>query len=179
MKINEFIEKYKKLSLTQSVKSLLATKKYLPYTEKQQLVNDILNKCKVTNYGYIQIDEMKKYLVFTIDIIKTYTDLEFDEDFNIAITEYDALCEADVLNSIIETFEGEYKTVLNMVTMRQDYILQENSIESQVARFLSGLNNRLDDVLELVSGQFGDYKNLDITADDIGKLTDFIKTLGK
>ena len=44
MKINEFIEKYKKLSLTQSVKSLLATKKYLSYTEKQQLVNDILNK---------------------------------------------------------------------------------------------------------------------------------------
>ena len=179
MKINEFIEKYKKQNLTQFTKSLLTVKNYLPYMDKQALVNNILSKCKMTNYGYIQIDEMKKYIVFTIEIIKAYTNLEFDEDFNVAITEYDALCEAGVLNNIIETFEGEYKTVLNMVAMRQDYILQSNSVECQVARFLNGINDRLDDVMELVSGQFGSFKDLNISSEDIDKLTQVIASLGK
>ena len=179
MKINEFIEKYKKQNLTQSTKNLLTVKSYLPYTDKQALVDDILRRCKVTNYGYIQFDEVKKYIVFTIEVIKAYTNLEFDEDFNVAITEYDALCEAGALNSIIETFEGEYKTVLNMATMRQDYILQNNSIECQVARFLNGLNDRLDDVMELVSEKIDSYKDINISAEDIEKLTQVIGTLGK
>ena len=175
MKIREFIEKYKKQNLTQSTKNLLTVKSYLPYTEKQELVDDILRRCKVTNYGYIQFDEVKKYIVFTIEVIKAYTDLEFDEDFNIAITEYDALCEAGALNSIIESFEGEYKTVLNIATMRQDYILQSNSVECQVARFLNGVNDRLDDVVEML----GSYNNINISQEDIEKLTKVIGSLGK
>ena len=179
MKINEFIEKYKKNNGVQTVSRLISVKNYLPFTEKQALVNQILNRCKVSNYGYIQFDETKKYIVFTIEVIKVYTNLEFDEDFNVAITEYDALCEANVLNSIIGTFESEYRTVLNMVTMRQDYIIQGNSIECQVAKFLSGLNDRLDDVLEIISNRVGDYKDVNITVDDINKLTDLIGKLGK
>lgn len=179
MKINEFIEKYKKNNGVQTVNRLISVKNYLPFVEKQELVNQILNRCKVSNYGYVQFDETKKYIVFTIEVIKAYTNIEFDEDFNIAITEYDALCEADLLNSIIGTFEGEYKTVLNMIAMRQDYILQGNSIECQIAKFLGGLNDRLDDVLSILSDKFGDFNNINITEDDISKLTNFISELGK
>ena len=173
MKINEFIEKYKKSGGVQTVGRLISVKNYLPFTEKQALVNQILNRCKISNYGYIQFDETKKYIVFTLEIIKAYTNLEFDEDFNVA------LCEADMLNSILDVFEGEYKTVLNMVNMRQDYMLQSNSIECQVAKFLSGVNDRLDDVLEIISNRVGSYNDINVTADDINKLTSFIRTLGK
>lgn len=179
MKIKEFIEKNKKSSLTQSVKNLVTVKNYLPYDDKQTLVNNVLNKSKVINYGYVQFDELKKYIIFTIEIIKTYTNLEFDEDFNVAVSEYDALCEAGVLNDIIGLFEGEYKTVLNMVNMRQDYILQENSIEYQAIKFLNRLNDKIDLVLDSISDNFGSLNDLGITSDDISKLTSLISSLGK
>ena len=180
MKIREFIEKYQKnngMSIFRSIKA----KSYLSFADKQALVNEVLRKCQVTNYGYIQFDETKKYIVFTIEVIKTYTDLEFDDDFNVAITEYDALCEANLLNSIIELFEGEYKTVLNMLGMRQDYILQGNSIDAQIARFLNGLNDKLDTLIESITDATGSFSldSLNITSEDISKLTDFVKKLGK
>ena len=181
MKIKEFIEAYKKANNTQTINRMIEVKKYLPFYEKQALVDNVLNRCKVSNYGYIQINEVKKYIVFTIEIIKAYTNLEFDNDFNTSIAEYDALCEANLLNSIIDTFEGEYKTVFNMLSMRQDYILQSNSIEAQVSRFLNGLNDKLDTLVENLNesiGSFG-FDNLNITSEDINKLTDFVKTLGK
>lgn len=181
MKIREFIEKYKKNNGMQSVSRLIEVKHYLPFADKQALVNEVLNKCQVTNYGFIQFDEAKKYIVFTIEIIKTYTNLEFDDDFNVAITEYDALCEANLLNGIIDSFEGEYKTVLNMLSMRQDYILQGNSIDAQIARFLNGLNDKLDIILESFTDSVGAFslEGLNITSEDINKLTGFIKALGK
>ena len=157
MKVKEFIDK-RKVSKAQSIQSVIEAKKYLSFIEKQNLVNKVLDKCQVTNNGYTQFDEIKKYIVFTIEVIQAYTNLEFDADFDAAIAEYDALCEADLLNSIIETFEGEYKAVLNMVTMKQDYILQNNSIECQVAQFLNNLNEKLDMLAGSISESFGAYR---------------------
>lgn len=179
MKVQEFIEAYKKNNGMKSTKSLIGTKNYLPYIKKKELVDSILDKCKRVNNGFVQFDEMEKYIVFTLEIISAYTNIEFDEDFSVSINEYDALCEVNALNSIIETFEGEYNAVLSMLSMRQDYILQANSIEYQVAQFLTGLSDKLDSVIESISGKFDAYKDLDITADDIDKLTSFIGTLGK
>jgi hypothetical protein len=179
MKINEFIEKYKKQNLTQSIKSLLAVKNYLPYEEKKKFVDEILYKCKVINHGYVQIDEIKKYIVFTIGIIGTYTNLEFDKNFNVAVSEYDALCEAGVLNDIIGLFEGEYNTVLNMVNMRQDYILQENNIDYQVIKFLNGLSEKIDFALMSIADNFSSFSEMNITSEDINKLTNLISSLGK
>lgn len=178
MKVQEFIEK-RKINKVLAIKDVIETKKYLPFTEKQKLVDKVLSKSKTVNDGFTQFDEVKKYIIFTMEIIKAYTNLEFDKKFTVAVTEYDALCEADLLNSIIETFEGEYNTVLNMMNMSQDYILQQNSIEYQITKFLNGLNNKLDGTLESISNQFSAYKDIDITADDINKLTDFINQLSE
>lgn len=178
MKVQELIDK-KKVNKVAPVKDVIETKKYLPFTEKQKLVNKILAECKVENNGYVQFNEVDKYIVFTMEIIKAYTNLEFDEKRNVAISEYDALCEADLLNDIIGTFEGEYNTVLNIMNMSQDYILQQNSVECQVAQFLHGINDKLSVALDSISSQFGAYKDLNITAEDINNLTDFISMLGK
>lgn len=179
MKVKEFVEKYKKMSAVQSVKNLIATKNYVPYMEKQALVKKIADKCMIIDSGYVRFDEMHKYIVFTLEVIGAYTNLEFDENFNIAVTEYDELCDTGALNSVIETFEGEYKSVLNMLNMHQDYILQGNRIEAQIAKFLDGLSDKLDSVIDIFSERLGDYKELNITPDDIEKLTSFISTLGK
>lgn len=181
MKINEFVEKYKKANGMQTVSRMIEVKNYLPFSAKQALVDRVLNKCQVSNYGFVQFDETKKYIVFTLEVIDTYTNLEFDDDFNVAITEYDALCEANLLNDVIEIFEGEYKTVINMLNMRQDYIIQGNSIDAQVAKFLNGLNDKLDALLEIIEESVESFSldKLNISTDDISKLTDFVKGLGE
>lgn len=180
MKINEFIEMRKKNTM-QAVKNVIATKTYLPYAEKQALINRVLNKSKVVNYGYIQFDEMKKFIVFVTEVIMAYTNLEFDADLNVAISEYDALCETGLLNSILETLDGEYTAVLNLMTMRQDYILQQNSVEFQVIKFLNGLNDKLDVLTEAISANIGsfDLSNLNFSSDDINKLMNLIGSLDK
>ena len=179
MKVMEFVEKYKKIGTVKPINNLIVTKKYLPYAEKQELVKEIANRCVFADDGYIWFDEMYKYLVFTMKMISTYTDIEFDLDFDVATTEYDALCEACALNSIIETFEGEYKTVLNMLTVYQDQVLRGNTLEAQVAKFLSGLNDRIDGISNILSSTLDNYKDVDLSADSIKKLTDLISTLGK
>lgn len=180
MKINEFIEKCKK-SAVQPIKSIIDTKNYLSYIKKQELIDKVLNKSKVVNYDYIQFDEMKKFIIFTTEIIMAYTNLEFDTDFNIATTEYDALCEAGLLNSILETFDGEYNAVLNLMTMRQDYITQQNSVEFQVIKFLNGINDKLDAITDAVVDNINSsgLNNLDFSIEDINKLMTLISTIGK
>ncbi len=179
MNIKEFIEMRKKNTM-QAVKNVIATKAYLPYSEKQALIDRVLNKSQVINYGYVQFDELKKFIVFTTEIIMAYTNLEFDTDFNIAITEYDALCEAGLLGPILETFDGEYNAVLNLMTMRQEYILQQNSVEFQVIKFLNGLNDKLDTLTDAISENINsfDLKSLNISTEDINKLMNVIGKLG-
>lgn len=181
MKVKGFIEKYKKSNGMQSVKVLAATKSYLPFTEKQALVDRILNKCIKVNNGYVQCDEMEKYIAFTCEIIMAYTNIKFDEDFSVAIKEYDALCESGVLNKVLETFEGEYNTVMDMLSMRQDYIMQSNSLEAQVSKFFNGLSHTIDMLVENISEQVGSFglDDFGIDQNDIAELTEFIKTLGK
>jgi pentose-5-phosphate-3-epimerase len=75
--------------------------------------------------------------------IAAYTNLELSDDIE---DDYDALCESGLLNSVVNSFIGEYENVSMLLQMRCEYILSCNSIESQVGRFLDGI---LDKVAEM------------------------------
>ena len=97
MTIREFIEiagkeKNKKMSV------ILETKKYLPIAEKRVLAQQVIDACTEEQDGIIIIDSVTKYIIFTMTVIGAYTNLEFE-----TLDDYDALCEADLLNSVIET----------------------------------------------------------------------------
>lgn len=171
MKIMEFVNK------TGSVDSIVTVKKYLPFAEKQLLIENVLDECKVDNYGYTQFDELKKYIVFTIAAIQAYTDLEFNADYDAAIKEYDLLCENHLLSDVIDLFSEEYSAVLSMLNMKAEYILKSNSIECTVAQFLHRLNDKLDGVLNNVSSDLSTFTE-HIETEDIDKLVDLLKTLG-
>lgn len=177
MKIKEFIEKAKKTNNVNGLKNIITVKNYLPFVEKQELVESVTESCKVVTNGYIQFDEMKKYIVFTTSVIQAYTDLEFSTDYDKLIEEYDMLCEHGLLNEIVELFSEEYNATLSMLSMKTDFILKSNSIECQITQFLYGLNNRLDMALGSLSSQVNMFKE-SITEEDISKLTDLLKTLG-
>ena len=177
MKIKEFIEKAKKTNNINGLKNIITVKNYLPFVEKQELIESVTESCKVVTNGYIQFDEMKKYIVFTTSVIQAYTNLEFSTDYDELIEEYDMLCEYGLLNEIVELFSAEYNATLSMLSMKADFILKSNSIECQITQFLYGLNNKLDTALESLSGQVNMFKE-SITEEDISKLTDLLKTLG-
>ena len=175
MKINEFIEMNKKANANVNMNKHLKTK-YLPFKEKRALIDSVIEQCAFVEDGLIVIDEFDKYITFTLEIIKAYTSLEFDEDFNIAVQEYDALCEANLLNKIIESFEGEYNTVMNMLNVKTDEVLKQNTIEYHAVKFLSGLNDKLDVLMPMFekAASSWDFEGLGIDVSDIKSLMNFV-----
>lgn len=176
MKTNEFITKAGKAESAQILKSMLNVKEYLPFNEKKALVKRIVEESAIEENGFIRIDEISRYLVFTIRALETYTDLEFDEDLSIAAEEYDILARENKLNTIISFFEAEYNTLLSLVQMEVDYVLQQNSIECQVAKLIDEVGSavtRLSGVLEDKVNDF-DISDLGISADQIAQLGEFL-----
>ena len=175
MTITEFIEMNKKANANVNMSKHLKTK-YLPFKEKRALVDSVINQCILVDDGMVVIDEFDKYIAFTVAVISAYTAIEFDADFDIAISEYDMLCEANLLNKIIEVFEGEYNTVLNMLNIKTEEVLKQNTIEYQVVKFLNGLNEKLDTIMPMLeeSASSWNFANLGIGESDINSLMKFI-----
>lgn len=179
MKINEFVEfannsKNKMLKpeqFKQVIAKELEVKDYIGIKEKKALIEDIINSCILYEDGIFKFDDVDKYIVFTMKIIAAYTNLELSYDME---DDYDALCEAKLLNMIIDTFIGEYENVNLLLQMKCDYILKGNNIESQIGKFLTEILNKLDDFPEAISNF--DISKLPINGEYINKLMEFVNS---
>ena len=156
MKINELINTVKSNPNARLAKTI-ETKNYLPFSEKVELVERIIDKCVTDNNGFVQINEINQYIHFTIESIKAYTNIEFSENY---IADYDLLCSSGLLGDVIATFDGEYKMILNMVEMQKRYVLEQNKIEFQVARIANALINAIDRFGIAVSDKVNDIDKL-------------------
>jgi hypothetical protein len=155
------------------LKKELEVKEYLSIKTKKELVQDIVNECILYDDGVFKFDDIEKYIVFTMRTIAAYTNLELSGDIE---DDYDVLCEAKLLEQIINTFKKEYDDVNVLLQMKCDYALSGNYIESQLGRFLDGVSHKLDDVLQSLSDKMGnlDMSNLPFDVDSIQKLMSFI-----
>lgn len=155
------------------LKKELEVKEYLSIKDKKMLVQNIVNECILYDDGVFKFDEIEKYITFTMRTIAVYTNLELSEDIEV---DYDLLCEAKLLNPLIETFNGEYENVKLLLQMKTDYILSGNTIEAQLGRFLDGVSEKLDDILQALSDKLGnfDISNLPIDMDSMKKLMGFL-----
>lgn len=181
MKINEFVEKVNqnkgKLLKPEQVQAFvnkeLEVKAYLSIKDKKQLVQDIVMECVLYEDGMFKFDGIDKYICFTMRTIAAYTSLELSDDIE---DDYDALCEAKLLNTVIESFNGEYENVKILFQMQCDYILSGNTIEAQLGRFLGGASEKIDVLVNALVEKVEDFdfNNLPISKDDLNKLTKFI-----
>ena len=186
MKIKEFVEfanntKNKMLKgdqLQQLIVKALDVKKYLNIKEKRALIDNIINDCILYEDGIYKFDEIDKYIAFTMKTIEAYTNIELSEDIE---CDYDALCEAKLLNAIIESFSGEYDNVNLLLQMKCDYILSGNNIEAQFGKFLNNILDKMDGLSETLSHKIKDFdlKKLPIKMEDIGKLIEFVNSQRK
>lgn len=186
MKIMELVEfannsKNKMLKadqLQQLIAKTIDAKKYLSIKEKRALIDDIINDCILYEDGVCKFDDIDKYIAFTMKTIAAYTNLELSDDIE---DDYDALCESKLLNTVIETFNGEYENVNLLLQMKCEYILSGNNIEAQFGKFTTGILDKVDILVDILSNKVKDFdlKNLPINIEDIGKLIEFVNSQKK
>lgn len=176
MKINEFIAKVGKIENTTVIKNTLIVKDYLPFSEKKALAKRIIAKSIVEENGFVRIDEIDKYLIFTIEVIQAYTNLEFDEDINVASKEYDLLANGNKLSMIIDMFESEYKIILDLTCMEASYVTQQNGIEYQAASLFNGINQSLTKLTNVLLNKVEEFNinDLGVSEDDMAQFLNFM-----
>ena len=189
MTIREFVEAYKakKFMNTKTgvedriafLKSMLEVKAYIPFVDKRSLAEATIAACANFDDGVFVIDSLKKYMLFTMTMLFTYTNLEHDEEVGVD-EEYDLLCsvcvdDGTLLDAAIGLFAVEYSRCNDILNMMTADILAENNVERQIGRFLSGLSDKIDKLgdklIKIVEGL--DISQLDI--DELTKMLDKIK----
>ena len=183
MRINEFIEAIKKNpnQATAICKKVIKTR-YIPVLEKRKLAELVYNSSIDVENGIIKVDSLSKYLIFTMLMLKTYTDLEFSTDENGAATEeaireYDELCSNGLINPIIAEFQEDYaraNEIMNYVF--QDNLAVHNTVEAVVGKASAVLLNIVDNFVDALSHKV-DEMNLDLSKVDMGQVDKILNLL--
>lgn len=189
MKIVEFIENFKAKKIMNTnvapdavnkyIKKELEIKDYIPFADKRELCEKVLNACNTkTNNGLVMVDSVSRYITFTISIITKYSNLEFssgeDAEFD-SLDEYDMLCQADLLNPILDAIGEEYATCNNILNMLMaDIVANNNTIESVLGNSLERVNDTVDYFIYTLAEKVKSL-NLDLNQIDIDKYKGLIE----
>lgn len=193
MKVTEFINDYqdKKIQNTRIdenavekyLRSTLEVKDYVPFAEKRELCERVLNACNTKkSNGLVEVDSVTRYIIFTLSIISKYTNLEFssgeDTEFD-SLDEYDMLCQADLLNPTLDVIGEEYVTCNNILNMMMsDIVANNNTIENVVGHTLGKISASVEDLLDALTEKV-DEMELDLSQIDIDKYKGLIEMFAK
>ena len=185
MKINEFISEYNKnkKNAAFNVAKLINAKTYIPVLRKRQLAELVYQNSISYENGLVKVDSLTKYLIFSMVIISEYTDLEFTVDENgsataEAIAEYDALCEAGLVDVVIGCFAADYaraNEILNYVF--KDNLAVTNTVEAVVGNLVENVKNSLDGIAESLKNKIDDF-DMDLSNIDMSQFNNIINLLG-
>lgn len=181
MKVQNFIDDFKSKKITNTkiapdavseyLKKELEVKNYMSFIEKRELCERVLNACNVKDEnGLIKVDSVSRYIIFTLSVISKYTNLEFSsgEEFD-SLDEYDMLCQANLLNPILDVIGAEYTTCNNMLNMMMDDIVSNNNtVENVVGTILSRIGDSIDEFISVIADKV-ESMNLDLSQIDIDK----------
>lgn len=183
MKIMEFIEAVKKNPNQASAicKKIVKTK-YIPVLEKRQLAELVYSSSIEIENGLVKVDSLSKYLIFTLLMLTTYTELEFSVDANGAATEdaireYDTLCENGLINKVIAEFAEDYaraNEILNYVF--QDNLAVNNTVEAVVGKASYRLLDIVDGFANTLSNKVEEM-NFDLESLDVKQLQNVLQLL--
>lgn len=157
MKIMEFIETVKEHDV--AVADLIATKKYISSAEKIRIAKEVMDISVEYDRGFVKFDSYKQYMAFAFSAIEAHTDLRFADSWTDKVQEYDALCENELLDAIICTFQRDYDASLDVLDMMCNDMLADNSIEASVAKLAQSISENLDVFVGALADKL---ENLDI-----------------
>ena len=190
MKILDFVNEFKSKKVMNTtlnpngisdyIRKELEVKDYIPFVEKQSVAQIVLESCANIQDGVVTIDSVQKYMIFTITVLSTYTNLEFEGN-EIDLDAYDTLCsyslgDGTLLDAIVKTFEKEYSRCNDILNMMTADLLAENNIEKQVGRLLTKLSTKIDNFGDIISDKIEGF-DMDLGQLDIDKLTNIISKI--
>lgn len=190
MKILDFVNEFKSKKVMNTtlnpngisdyIRKELEVKDYIPFVEKQSIAQIVLESCANIQDGVVTIDSVQKYMIFTITVLSTYTNLEFEGN-EIDLDAYDMLCsyslgDGTLLDAIVKTFEKEYSRCNDILNMMTADLLAENNIEKQVGRLLTKLSTKIDNFGDIISDKIEGF-DMDLGQLDIDKLTNIISKI--
>lgn len=141
MTVKEFIENYKK-----GVDSEIIKTKYLTLSEKNSLIDAILDVLVYEEDGMLVYDKNELDLNKNISIIKAYTNLQFEQ----VVSDYDLLLSENLDYVIFNLIGNDMHRFNTMLTNKlHNMIDKHNSIPAIVNRNLSAL---VDSLTETLSG---------------------------
>ena len=171
-------------AIQQHIKKELEVKDYVPFAEKSELCANVLNACNTKDdNGLVKVDSVSRYILFTIAIISKYTNLEFssgkdDEEFN-SLEEYDMLCQANLLDPILEVIGAEYVTCNNILNMMMsDIVANNNTIENVVGHTLGKISTSVDGLIGVLAEKVKEME-LDLNQFDIDKYKGLLDLIPK
>lgn len=174
MKIKEFVEimeanKSKIYSKTDAnamsnfIKKTLEVKEYLPLQEKKDLISKIIDTSIIYENSMYKFDEIDKYVHLVMFSIAAYTNVELSDDVE---NDYDELCKNGLLDTVVDTFRGEYQSVMMLLNMQCNYILEDNAFGAKLGAFVEGLSKNIDSLVGVlktkVESMDFDISNLDL-----------------
>lgn len=182
MRTNEFIEYMRKNvnkttredQVASMVKKQLEVKDYLGIKQKRNLIDDIVNASVLFENGVFKFDAISKYVYFTMYTIAAYTNLELSDDIE---NDFDELSREKLLPVVINTIQAEYDDVNILLQMQCDAILENNSIEVVVGKFLDGVLGFLENVESGLKNGLGQFSNLKLGDNvNIGQIMELMKS---
>lgn len=158
MKIDEFIEEFKKLNIDDKVDLVnsLITTKYVSYATKIADCKRIIDSTSYTNTepNMFCISSPARHMLLNLQLIDRYTDIEIN--YEDALEIYDMLDEVDAIDYIITSLPtkevSKYCKIMKM--MLKDFKMNERSIIGYLDSKLASmkiLGDSLDKMLENVS----------------------------
>ena len=168
MKVQEFIEymgktvnsTMKNEHIINLAKNALEVKNYIPIKEKKDLIDNIIEKCIYFENGTFRIDSIDSYIYFTMLTIDAYTNIEIDD-----IEEcFDTLSESGLMPIVIASLGQEYQDVQTFLNMKRNEIMENNSVEMQVAKFFE---SALETVGDFSEGIMEVLKNVNIDNESV------------
>ena len=187
MKINEFIEEFKNKKIQNSkvdpdavfnyIKKTLEVKEYIPFDDKRQIAEMIVEQNSTVKNGIVKIDSVGQFISFIIAMLVAHTNLEIDQTDPVA--DYNALSESGLLEPIIEQFQKSYSECEVILKMVVADALADNNLNVIVASFLDGILDKIDSIGDVFSGildgvDLNGIFGKDLTEKDLSKLKGFL-----
>ena len=163
MKINELFNKIFEPNFNMDEE--LQVKKYLPIEEKKLIAKGIIYECTERVNGVVKVDSVQKHLSYVKYMILRHTNLEYTQE------DYDTLCSSELLDEIMECFDGDAKECTRILDIMMSDYMQENSMKFIVADFLNNIAGMLSDKLN----EF-DFNSVIPNDMDKEKLINFLNT---
>jgi hypothetical protein len=115
--------------------------KYVPFLSKIAECENIVRVTMEKDDSFVQ-NTPGRFIFFNMTLIKTYTDIEFDMENGLQLTEsYDTLNECGAIETLINCMPvhelKEFKTILDMCV--DDYMVNHRDLTSYIDKKLNGL----------------------------------------